>query len=113
MLKKIEKFNIFIVYVKKWSNIIYQEEKGFIRNENNDIEEAKVKSSWKGYSFDVINKLTEEQRAHKSETELDLYNFDFVIRNNTTLDEAYNKRLLNLQCKIILDRIEVYYSESI
>ena len=60
-----------------------------------------------------INKLTEEQRVHKSETELDLYNFDFVIRNNTTLDEAYNKRLLNLQCKIILDRIEVYYSESV
>lgn len=66
MLKKIEKFNIFIVYVKKWRNIIYQEEKGFIRNENNDIEEAKVKSSWKGYSFDVINKLTEEEYLYYS-----------------------------------------------
>lgn len=92
---------------KKEMDMIKDEWDGFsLRVERYDYNES-------GTPYKHVNKLTEEQRAHRSETELDMYNFDFVIRNNTTLDESYNKRLLNLQCKIILDRIEVYYSESV
>lgn len=52
MEKKIKELTLLLMYLTSW------EEKGFIRNENDEIKEGKVKICWKGYSFDVINELT-------------------------------------------------------
>ena len=52
MEENIEELTLLLMYLTSW------EEKGFIRDENDEIMESKVKTCWKGYSFDVINKLT-------------------------------------------------------
>lgn len=60
MNKKIEELTLLLMYLTSW------EEKGFVRNENNEIKEGKVKTCWKGYDFDVINKLTDENYLYFS-----------------------------------------------
>ena len=54
MEKNIEELTLLLMYLTSW------DEKGFIRDKNDEIKEEKVKTCWKGYSFDVINKLTDE-----------------------------------------------------
>lgn len=60
MDKKIEELTLLLMYLTSW------EEKSFVRDENNEIKEGKVKTCWKGYSFDVINKLTDENYLYYS-----------------------------------------------
>lgn len=60
MEKNIEELTLLLMYLTSW------EEKGFIRDENDEIKERKVKICWKGYSFDVINKLTDENYLYFS-----------------------------------------------
>ena len=48
------------MYLTSW------EEEGYVRDENNEIKEDKVKTCWKGYSFDIINKLTDENYLYFS-----------------------------------------------
>lgn len=55
-----EELTLLLMYLTSW------EEKGFIRDENDEIKESKVKTCWKGYSFDVINKLTDENYLYFS-----------------------------------------------
>ncbi len=43
------------MYLTSW------EEQGYVRDKSDEISEAKVKTNWKGYSFDIINKLTDEK----------------------------------------------------
>ena len=60
MEENIEELTLLLMYLTSW------EEKGFIRDENDEIMESKVKTCWKGYSFDVINKLTDENYLYFS-----------------------------------------------
>lgn len=60
MEKNIEELTLLLMYLTSW------EEKGFIRDENDEIKEGKIKTCWKGYSFDVINKLTDENYLYFS-----------------------------------------------
>lgn len=60
MNKKIEELTLLLMYLTSW------EEKGFIKDKNDEIMEGKVKTCWKGYSFDVINKLTDENYLYFS-----------------------------------------------
>lgn len=60
MEKNIEELTLLLMYLTSW------DEKGFIRDENDEIKEEKVKTCWKGYSFDVINKLTDENYLYFS-----------------------------------------------
>lgn len=60
MEENIEELTLLLMYLTSW------EEKGFIRDENDEIKESKVKTCWKGYSFDVINKLTDENYLYFS-----------------------------------------------
>lgn len=60
MEKNIEELTLLLMYLTSW------DEKGFIRDENDEIKEGKVKICWKGYSFDVINKLTDENYLYFS-----------------------------------------------
>ncbi len=55
-----EELTLLLMYLSAW------EEKGFIRDENDKIKEDKVKTCWKGYSFDIINKLTDENYLYFS-----------------------------------------------
>lgn len=41
--------------------------------------------------FGHLSNLTEEQKAHPGETELDTYEFDYVIHNNTTIEAMLNE----------------------
>lgn len=52
--KNIEELTLLLMYLTAW------EENGFIESENGGVKEATIKTCWKGYSFDVINKLTFE-----------------------------------------------------
>lgn len=60
MEKNIEELTLLLMYLTSW------EEKGFIRGENDEIKEGKIKTCWKGYSFDVINKLTDKNYLYFS-----------------------------------------------
>lgn len=60
MERNIEELTLLLMYPTSW------EEKWFIRDEDNEIKESKVKTCWKGYSFDVINKLTDENYLYFS-----------------------------------------------
>lgn len=48
------------MYLTSW------EEDGYIPDENDMLKEAKIKTCWKGYSFDVINKLMDEKYLYFS-----------------------------------------------
>ena len=60
MEENIEELTLLLMYLTSW------EEKGFIRDENDEIKESKVKTCRNGYSFDVINKLTDENYLYFS-----------------------------------------------
>lgn len=53
MNKNIEELTLLLMYLTSW------DEKGYVYNENTNMsEEATIKNCWKGYDFDVLNKLT-------------------------------------------------------
>ena len=60
MEKNIEELTLLLMYLTSW------EEEGLIRDEKDIIKEAKIKTCWKGYSFDIINKLTDEEYLYFS-----------------------------------------------
>jgi len=60
MEKNIEELTLLLMYLTSW------EENGYVRDENDMIKETKIKTCWKGYSFDVINKLTDEEYLYFS-----------------------------------------------
>lgn len=60
MEKNIEELTLLLMYLTSW------EEEGYVRDENNEVKEDKVKTCWKGYSFDIINKLTDENYLYFS-----------------------------------------------
>ena len=60
MEKNIEELTLLLMYLTSW------EEEGYVRDENNEVKEDKVKTAWKGYSFDIINKLTDENYLYFS-----------------------------------------------
>ena len=60
MEKNIEELTILLMYLTSW------EEDGYVESENGGIEEAKIRTCWKGYDFDAINKLTDEHYLYFS-----------------------------------------------
>ena len=60
MEKNIEELTLLLMYLTSW------EEEGYVRDQNDEIKEDKVKTCWKGYSFDIINKLTDENYLYFS-----------------------------------------------
>ena len=60
MEKNIEELTLLLMYLTSW------EEEGYVRDENNEVKEDKVKTAWKGYSFDIINKLSDENYLYFS-----------------------------------------------
>lgn len=60
MERNIEELTLLLMYLTSW------DEKEFIRDENDEIQEGKIKTCWKGYSFDVINKLTDKNYLYFS-----------------------------------------------
>lgn len=60
MEKSIEELTLLLMYLTSW------EEDGYVADENDMPVESKIKTCWKGYSFDVINKLTNENYLYFS-----------------------------------------------
>lgn len=60
MEKNIEELTLLLMYLTSW------EEKGYVRAKNEGIKEGNVKTCWKGYSFDIINKLTDKKYLYHS-----------------------------------------------
>lgn len=55
MDKNIEELTLLLMYLTSW------DEKDYVYNKSKNMpEEANIKNCWKGYDFDVLNKLTEE-----------------------------------------------------
>lgn len=54
MDKNIEELTLLLMYLTSW------EENGYVKDKDNKIVESKVKTCWKGYLFEVINKLIDE-----------------------------------------------------
>ena len=60
MEKSIEELTLLLMYLTSW------EEDGYVADENDMPKEAKIKTCWKEYSFDVINKLMDEKYLYFS-----------------------------------------------
>lgn len=60
MDKNIKELTLLLMYLTSW------EEDGYIALENNIPKISKIKTCWKGYSFDVINELTDENYLYFS-----------------------------------------------
>ena len=60
MEKSIEELTLLLMYLTSW------EEDDYVADENDMPVESKIKTFWKGYSFDVINKLTNENYLYFS-----------------------------------------------
>lgn len=60
MDQNIEELTLLLMYLTSW------EEKGYVKAEDGMPKEAKIKTCWKGYSFDVINKLMENEYLYFS-----------------------------------------------
>ena len=60
MRKSIEELTLLLMYLTSW------EEDGYVADENDMPKEAKIKTCWKGYDFDIINKLTDEKYLYYS-----------------------------------------------
>ncbi len=54
MKKNIEELTLLLMYLTSW------EEEGLYYDENNNLNKDIFKKSWKGYSFDAINELTDK-----------------------------------------------------
>ena len=54
MNKNIKELTLLLMYLTSW------EEDSFIRDNEDNIKDAKIKTCWKGYDFDIINTLTDE-----------------------------------------------------
>ena len=52
MDKNIEELTLLLMYLTSW------EEESFYYDENDNLNKGLLKNSWKGYSFDAINELT-------------------------------------------------------
>ncbi len=61
MEKNIEELTLLLMYLTSW------EEDGYVADENGRPKEAKIKTTWKGYSFDVINNLMAENFLYYSQ----------------------------------------------
>ena len=64
MDREVEELTLLLMYLTSW------DEKGFIEDNNGEIKEGNVKTCWKGYSFDVINKLTDKEYLYYSKGKL-------------------------------------------
>ena len=60
MEKNIKELTLLLMYLTSW------DEEGYARDENDMPKKAKIKTCWKGYSFDILNKLTEEEYLYFS-----------------------------------------------
>ncbi len=52
--EKIKELTLLLLYLNAW------DEEGYGRDENGEIHSVKMKRSWKGYDFDILNALEEE-----------------------------------------------------
>lgn len=58
--RNIEELTLLLMYLTSW------DEDGYRKNQNGQIEEAKMKSCWKGYDFDAINDLIDKNYLYFS-----------------------------------------------
>lgn len=55
MEKNIEELTLLLMYLTAW------DETGYVYNEETNMpEEVTIRQCWKGYDFDILNKLTEK-----------------------------------------------------
>ncbi len=52
--EKIEELTLLLMYLTAW------DKKGFYCDENDEVKQGMLKHSWKGYSFDALNGLTDK-----------------------------------------------------
>ncbi len=60
MENNIKELTLLLMYLTSW------EKDGYVADENDMPKKAKIKTCWKGYSFDILNKLTEEEYLYFS-----------------------------------------------
>ena len=60
MEKNIKELTLLLMYLTSW------DEDGYTADGNGIPKETKIKTCWKGYSFDIINKLTEDDYLYFS-----------------------------------------------
>ena len=53
-MEKIQELTLLLMYLTAW------DEEGFYYDEKDNLNKDTLKSCWKGYSFDVMNELTDK-----------------------------------------------------
>lgn len=54
MNENIEELTLLLMYLTSWN------EESLYYDKNNSLDKEVIKNAWKGYSYDVINKLTDK-----------------------------------------------------
>lgn len=86
------------MYLTSW------EEEGYARDENGNVKETKFKTSCRGYSFDVINKLTDDNY---------LYHIKDKAVTITPEDEKLAKKLMEKYLRQVYMMVDFEKSERI
>lgn len=53
-MNEIEELTMLLLYLTAW------DEEGYFYDENDNLDKGTIKHSWKGYSFDALNSLTDK-----------------------------------------------------
>ena len=53
-MNNIEELTLLLLYLTSWG------EEGYYYDKNDNLNKGNIKHSWKGYSFDALNKLTDK-----------------------------------------------------
>ena len=53
-MNEIEELTMLLLYLTAWN------EEGYFYDKNDNLSKGTIKHSWKGYSFDALNSLTDK-----------------------------------------------------
>lgn len=79
---KIKELTLLLLYLSSWN------EEDFSRDESDNIIETKIKRSWKGYDFDILNALATEKLLNNSYKSKSVY---FTKSGENKALELYKK----------------------
>ena len=60
MQNNIKELTLLLLYLTSW------EEKGYGYDDNGRLDEVKIKRSWKGYPFEILDELENDGYIHQS-----------------------------------------------
>ena len=64
IMNEIEELTMLLLYLTAWN------EEGYFYDKNDNLSKGTIKHSWKGYSFDALNSLTDKGYLYYSKNKI-------------------------------------------